>query len=78
MTFEPDRLPARDTPESAALLDRLDLIEIARELEGVAERHPEERPIINRAQRLLSRQGATLTDIAATLRGSGTVGELLR
>lgn len=79
MTFELERLPAQGTPESAALLDRLDLIEIARDLEALAVTlAPEQRAVIDRAQRLLSRQGATLTDIAVTLRRSGTVGELLR
>lgn len=79
MTFELDRLPAQGTPESAALLDRLDLCDVSRDLEALAVTlAPEQRAVIDRAQRLLSRQGATLTDIAATLRGSGTVGELLK
>lgn len=79
MTFEPDRLPAQGSAAEAALLDRLDLCDVARELEAVAVDLPtDQRAVIYRAQRLLSRQGATLTTLAVTLRGSGTVGELLR
>lgn len=79
MTFELERLPPPGSREEAALLDRLDLCDVARDLEALAVTLPaDQRAVIYRAQRLLSRQGATLTTLAVTLRGSGTVGELLR
>lgn len=78
MTFEPDRLPPLGSRAERALLEPLHLCDVARELEELgAALEPEQRAVIDRAQRLLSRQGAALTQIAVTLRQSGTVGELL-
>lgn len=79
MMFEPPHLPPPGSREEAALMDRIDLCDVSRDLEALAVTlAPEQRAVIDRAQRLLSRQGATLTTLAVTLRGSGTVGELLR
>ena len=76
--FEPDRLPPLGSRADRAAGGALDLCEVARELEALAVAlAPEQRAVIDRAQRLLSRQGAALTQIAVTLRQSGTTGALI-
>ena len=90
MTFEPDRLPPQGSREEAALMDRLDLIEISRRLRALMDRMPypgqppgtieataEDRETCALALKYMAKAGALVTDIERIILAS-KIGNILK